>query len=177
MHIGKSKSTNTGFQVTLRFRLVQHSRDRQLMSSIMEYLACGNLYENYQKSAVYFVVTKLSDLNKIISRGRKILFSTPTFQPPGGRNFFDKYHLQGLKKLNYRDFCRVAKLMKDKAHLTVSDLEELKKNKSEMNSGRKVYSDEIFIKAAALGQASSGLAFCTLLYYFLPFTVYYCLYI
>jgi hypothetical protein len=35
-----------------------------------------------------------------------------------------------------------------------------------MNSGRKVYSDEIFIKAAALGQASSGLAFCTLLYYF-----------
>jgi hypothetical protein len=38
----------------------------------MEYLAFGNLYENYQKSAVYFVVTKLSDLNKIISRGRKI---------------------------------------------------------------------------------------------------------
>ena len=41
--------------------------------------------------------------------------------------FFDKYHLQGLKKLDYRDFCRVAELMKDKAHLTVSDLEELKK--------------------------------------------------
>lgn len=111
MHIGKSKSTNTGFQVTLRFRLVQHSRDRQLMSSIMEYLACGNLYENSQKSAVYFVVKKLSDLNKIIS-------------------FWDKYHVQGLNKLDYRDFCRVALLMKDKAHLTVSGLEELKKIQS-----------------------------------------------
>jgi hypothetical protein len=48
--------------------------------------------------------------------------------------FFDP--VQGAKSLDYADFCRVALLMKDKAHLTVEGLNQIKNIKSGMNSKR-----------------------------------------
>jgi hypothetical protein len=36
--------TNTGLGVTLRFKLTQHSRDTELMKSLVEYLGCGNYH-------------------------------------------------------------------------------------------------------------------------------------
>jgi hypothetical protein len=47
-----------------------------------------------------FTVRKLSDILKIIIP------------------FFEKYPLRGTKSLDFADFCKVAELMKDKAHLT-----------------------------------------------------------
>ena len=66
---------------------------------------------------------------------------------------FDKYPLLtpgvGNKKFNFQDFCKVAELMKDKAHLTDSPpllggnhpvgdsgLEQIRKIKAGMNTGR-----------------------------------------
>jgi hypothetical protein len=39
--INKSKSLNTGFQVSLVFIVTQHSRDTILFDSIKNYLDCG----------------------------------------------------------------------------------------------------------------------------------------
>lgn len=50
--------------------------------------------------------------------------------------FFDKYLLVGAKLQDYKDFKRVAELMKEKAHLTQSGLEQIKQIKDEMNTGR-----------------------------------------
>lgn len=50
--------------------------------------------------------------------------------------FFDKYPLIGSKAKDYKDFKTVAKLMRSKAHLTEEGLEEIAKNKSEMNFSR-----------------------------------------
>ena len=33
-----------GYQVRLKFQLTQHSRDEQLMRSLVRYFDCGNLY-------------------------------------------------------------------------------------------------------------------------------------
>ena len=64
VNIFKSK-TKVGFTVVLRFKLTQHSRDEELMRSLIEYLGCGNVYKN--KEAVDYIVTKFSDIyEKII---------------------------------------------------------------------------------------------------------------
>jgi hypothetical protein len=49
---------------------------------------------------------------------------------------FSKYPLQGTKKLNFQDFCKVVELMQNKAHLTSEGLEEIRKIKSGMNTGK-----------------------------------------
>jgi len=63
--------------------------------------------------AVNFVVSRFSDITeKIIP-------------------FFDKYPLVGVKSLDYADFCKVADLIKNKAHLTTEGLSQIKQIKSE----------------------------------------------
>lgn len=108
--------TNVGLGVTLRFKLSQHSRDAELMKTLVEYLGCGNYYS--RQDIGEFIVGRLSDnLDKIIP-------------------FFDKYPLQGTKTLDYADFRKVAEIMKTKGHLTQEGLEQIREIKSGMNRGR-----------------------------------------
>ena len=51
--------------------------------------------------------------------------------------FFKKHHVHGVKIKDFYDFCEVAELMKNKSHLTASGLEQIKKIKTGMNTGRK----------------------------------------
>lgn len=81
---------NSNNKVTLRFTLTQHSRDTELMNSLIKYLKCGNLQVNSENSAVYFVVTKLGDITDILIP------------------LFNKYPLQGTKKLDYADFVKIS---------------------------------------------------------------------
>ena len=69
----------------LVFQLTQHSRDEQLMTSLIEYFDCGNVYST--KDAIYFRVGKFSDIvEKIIP-------------------FFEKYPILGVKYQDFKDFC------------------------------------------------------------------------
>ena len=94
--------------------------------------------ESSKKPVCLIVVGKLSDiLGKIIP-------------------LFDQYKLQGIKRLdglrlyyniclyyniNYLDFKRAAELLEKKVHFTKEGLEEIRKLKAGMNSGRKQGSD------------------------------------
>jgi hypothetical protein len=44
--------------------------------------------------------------------------------------FFQKYLLQGTKRLDFEDLCKVVKLMKSQTHLTSEGLEQIKKNQN-----------------------------------------------
>jgi hypothetical protein len=84
-------------------------------------LNCGNLYKN--RDAFEYQVDKFSDIqNKIIP-------------------FFNKNRIQGIKSLDYQDWCKAAELIKNKAHLTEEGLMLLKihKIKVGMNRGRKSF--------------------------------------
>ncbi len=68
------------------------------MKSLVQYWSCGTTRVDSKNPAIYFYVTKFSDiLDKIIP-------------------FFEAYPLQGSKKLDFADFCKVAELIKKKAH-------------------------------------------------------------
>jgi hypothetical protein len=64
------------------------------------------------------IVTKFSDIDE------KII---PIFR---------EYKILGDKFRDFQDWCKVAELMKNKAHLTPSGLEEIRKLKGGMNTGR-----------------------------------------
>lgn len=91
------------------------------MRSIACYLGCGNLYSVKTRKVTDYCVGKYSDLTeKIIP-------------------FFEKYRIIGEKSQDFADFCRVALLMKDRKHLTVEGLNQIKKKiKANMNKGRSV---------------------------------------
>ena len=50
--------------------------------------------------------------------------------------FFNKFPIIGVKALDFEDWCKVAKLMENKAHLTSEGLEEIKQIKAGTNRGR-----------------------------------------
>lgn len=103
-------------QVILRFKLTQHIRDKQLFIQLADYLDCGKIYVD--ERSVSLIVTKFNDLSeKIIP-------------------LFDKYPVQGLKRLNYADFVKVWQLMKNNLHLTTEGVKLIRKIKSGMNYGR-----------------------------------------
>jgi len=86
------------------------------MKNLTKYLNCGNIYKS--KEAFYYRVVKFSDIdNKIIP-------------------FFNKYQIHGVKLKDSSDFCKVAELMKNKAHTTKEGLEKIKNIKAGMNTRR-----------------------------------------
>ena len=115
-----SLTTKTGKAVVLKFHIVQHSRDIELMKSLISTLKCGRIELVLKQSAVYFVVTKFKDIfEKIIP-------------------LFDKSYIKGVKESDYKDFKKVAMIIQDKQHLSEAGLSNIKSIKSNMNLNRKV---------------------------------------
>jgi len=115
----KSSSNRLGVQVELVFQLTQHLRDEKLINSLISYFGCGKMYKKSNVEAVDYKISKFSDLTeKLIP-------------------FFYKHKIIGVKYKDFNDFCLVANLMKNKAHLTSEGLEEIIKIKNGMNKGRK----------------------------------------
>jgi len=122
-------------QVQLAPPVGQHVRDKVLMNSLVSYFGCGRYIALNNKSFGEFVVTKFDNFINII-----IPFEPPVpfliAVCPRRLKRFDKYKIEGCKFKDFQDWCRAAELMKNKAHLTPSGLEEIRKLKYGMNGGR-----------------------------------------
>jgi len=117
--IKKSKKNKIGYQIQLIFILTQHYRDIKLMENLKKYFGSGTIKKDTRHPAVYLILINFSDItNKIIP-------------------LFEKYPILGVKQLDYLDFCKVAKLMKEGSHLTREGLDLIRKIKTGMNTGRK----------------------------------------
>ena len=91
------------------------------MKDLINFFECGRVFR--ERIAFNFRVTKLDDITeKIIP-------------------FYKKYPIVGVKVLDFNDFCKIAEMIKYKKHLTKEGLEEIKKIKSRMNTGRKFTSE------------------------------------
>ena len=92
------------------------------MKNLISYFECGSYSLRNNKLAGDFKVTKFSDItNKIIP-------------------FFSKYPIQGEKYQDFLDFCKLAEIVKNKAHLTKEGIEEMRLIKSKMNKNRSISS-------------------------------------
>nr|YP_009574379.1 hypothetical protein [Arthrobotrys musiformis]QBM31497.1 hypothetical protein [Arthrobotrys musiformis]QBM31647.1 hypothetical protein [Arthrobotrys musiformis] len=114
-----NSKTKIGFGTKLSFQITQHSRDEQLMKSLIVYFGCGSYTKRKEGLAGDFRVTKFEDIFiKIIP-------------------FFQRHQLIGEKIQDFQDWCKCADLIKAKRHLTEEGLEETRKLKARMNKGRK----------------------------------------
>jgi hypothetical protein len=56
---------------------------------------------------------------------------------------FNKYNVKGVKNLDFQDFCKIAKLINKKAHLTIAGLKKIRKIKVNMNKGRYLQKEKL----------------------------------
>lgn len=120
INIYKRKDSVLGEGVKLVFKITQDSRNSHILASFVQIFGCGAIYSQTKSTGGVqdFMVTGLSHMtDKVIP-------------------FFLKYPLQGVKRKEFKDFTRVAELMKLKAHLTKEGLEEIRAIKAGMNSQR-----------------------------------------
>jgi hypothetical protein len=104
----------------LKFHIVQHSRDIELIKLLISTIGCGRIELMLEQSAVYFVVTNFKDISeKIIP-------------------LFDEYPIQGVKALDYSDLKKTVNLIQNKEHLTKEGLLKIQSIKSNMNIFRKL---------------------------------------
>lgn len=114
----KSPLSKLGVSVRLTFEISQHLRDELLFKKLVNYLGCGRIIYESNQQLVKFIVSKHSDIvEKIIP-------------------FFNQYSILGDKAKDYKDFCKVAKLISSKTHLTQEGLDKILSIKAGMNYGR-----------------------------------------
>lgn len=129
-HVNLRKQTDTklGYAAQLVFTIGQLTRDKILLTWIAKTLNCGNVTEQILpptttsskiRSDGDFRVTKFYDiLNLIIP-------------------LFKAHPIQGLKQLDFLDFCEAADIMANKQHLTLEGLAKIKTIKDRTAFGRK----------------------------------------
>lgn len=114
-----SSRTKLGVAVKLIFQISQHIRDELILNSFIKFFGdtpCGKIYKD--KEMYHYRVTKFSDIYEIIIP------------------FFKKFPIIGVKSKDFKDFCIVADLMKENKHLTPEGLDQIRKIKASMNTGR-----------------------------------------
>ena len=107
--------------LVLGCQITQHIRDTLLIKKLIPFFNCGRLESS--NSAINFVVTKLSDISKIIIP------------------FYEKYPLIGSKLKDFEDWKKICQLMKSKSHLNKEGLNEIMKIRLGMNASR-LFTDE-----------------------------------
>lgn len=118
LSIFKSKKIKTGYVIQLIFKLTQHKKDKNLLELIAKFLNCGTVYLHSENAFVY-TVSNFTDIKKII---------IPIF----------KVHpIQGIKQLDFQDFCKVADLIDKDKHLNIEGLAQILLIKDRMNTKRK----------------------------------------
>lgn len=95
----QSSKNLVGYQVRLRFRVIQHEKDLNLMLLIVKYLGAGKIHKYPNKPAVRIEVSNFKDLTNIIIP------------------FFEKNSIQGIKlelgEALYLDWCQIKFLMNE----------------------------------------------------------------
>jgi len=103
----------------LAYKVTQKDHSAGILYDLQRYFECGNIQiDNRDAKALKFNVTKLEDIiNKIIPH-------------------FDSYPLLTSKNLDYKDFRKVAYMMKDGLHKDKEGMQTIISIKENMNSLR-----------------------------------------
>lgn len=98
----KKSISKLGKTVRLNFQITQNESDKELLTLIILYLKCGTLQSHGTGKTI--TVTRFEDIYNIIIP------------------FYQKYPLQGTKRLDFALFIEIAELIKTKSHLTSEGL-------------------------------------------------------
>lgn len=84
---------------------------------------CGAVYY-HSENAFVFKVGKFVEISPPIGQGKNII------------PFFKAHFIQGVKQLDYQDFCEIATLISEGQHLTPKGIAKIQLIKDRMNTKR-----------------------------------------
>lgn len=118
IEINKSKTSIVNYTIRLRALIGQHSRDELLIDALANILGYGTIYKYSSRNFATFTVSNFNVIhNKLIP-------------------MFSEHNIEGIKSLDFKDFCQAAKLMNENRHLTLEGIKEIITIKSRMNLAR-----------------------------------------
>ena len=108
-----------GETIQLCFNVTQTASNIIVLEVLEQYFGCGHIrVNNSSNNTLWFRVRDFHDICNIVIP------------------FFNIHPQVGRKHQDFLDFCRVAELMKVKAHQTPNGLAQIKSIKEGMNRGR-----------------------------------------
>jgi len=116
VRLGGKRGKSHLHSIKLAFYVTQHERDTQLIESFQKFFTCGTSTSD-RRTKTFWVQHFNNNYNIIIP-------------------FFTQYKIRGVKYLNFLNWVQVARLMKDKKHLTLEGYDEILKIKNQMNNSR-----------------------------------------
>lgn len=121
VNIGILPAYRSGVRVQMHFHLKMQEKDRPLLEKVKNTLGCGEVYFQKEKRRNHaqcyrYTVSSQEDISRNIIP------------------FFEKHPLQSVSKLySFKAFCKIARLIERREHLTKSGIEKIRRLKSEMN--------------------------------------------
>src|SRR3990167_102787 len=121
VNVNQSSLYRSGFRVQMHFHLKMQEKDRNLLEKVKNTIGCGAVYFQKEQRANHcqcfrYTVSSQSDILNIIIP------------------FFKQYPLQSYSKnVNFRVFCKIAELVKSKAHFSKAGISKIRILKSKMN--------------------------------------------
>lgn len=110
-----------GARIDLNFYIKMNENDKIVLDKVKSTLGCGNVYfqkeqrKNHTQCYRYTVGSHRDIIGKIIP-------------------FFKQNNLQSFsKRKSFEAFCKIAKIVRTKKHLTKSGIDKIRKLKSQMN--------------------------------------------
>lgn len=122
----KTTKTRSG-KVQLRYSVTLHIREKEVIIGLANYIKALKHEHINEDSVKYVHYTETSVAIQIVNFSDIVNYIIP---------FFDKYELQGLKRLDFNDFKVVACMMTSKEHLHKEGYDRILQIKESMNAGR-----------------------------------------
>ena len=121
VNVGESSRYRSGTRIQLHFHIKMQEKDKKLLDKIKNTIGCGAVYFQKERRANHaqcyrYTVSSQSDILNIIIP------------------FFKQHSLQSYSKnYSFRVFCKIAKLVESKAHLSETGINKIRILKSKMN--------------------------------------------
>ncbi len=121
VNVGISSRYRSGVRIQLHFHIKMQEKDKQLLEKVKNTIGCGAVYFQKEQRANHaqcyrYTVSSQSDILNVIIP------------------FFQQHPLQSYSKnYSFHVFCKIAELVKNKAHLSKIGIKKIRVLKSKMN--------------------------------------------
>ena len=111
--INRQSKMTTGWQVLPEFRVVQHKRNKAILTRLQQFFGAGAVVINHG-TRMELRIRKLEDLKEVV-------------------RFFEQHPLQTTKKADFRIFAEILSMMESREHLTQEGLTKIARLSWKMN--------------------------------------------
>ena len=115
--IQRNPTVKIGFQVIPEFRVVQDKRDIDVLHGLKTFFGFGRVCRNHD-DRWEFRVRRLEQLREVVV-------------------FFESHRLKTKKRIDFKRFSDVLKMMSESKHLTIDGLTQIARIASLMNTGKR----------------------------------------